>query len=362
MRQVRSVLAIVFALILCSGLAYGQDTGIPDSLWWESPATWIIDDLDDTTFCLSLYARTDQTLTAIGLPFWVRVDSENLDPDVWNYTAFDVHFLGGDGHTPTVVPRWATDIDSMIYVERFTWGDSVDADTKVPLQRTILDTMIADAYKWGHGTYPERSYNGANLGAFQVLSTDPLLPLNEHIRIGELCLKINRDRLSSDGILPREFDIIIDTAFYPTQSKYAFSPPGGESLYAPDSTFSVVINVVVADTIVVSDTDTLFLDADDTEPVTIPTVYALGQNYPNPCNPTTTIDYSLKTRGHVELSIYNILGRKVRTLVSGDKDAGWHEVIWDGKDDAGANVSTGVYFYKMKSSEYINTKKMLILK
>jgi hypothetical protein len=152
---------------------------------------------------------------------------------------------------------------------------------------------------------------------------------------------------------------VIDSAFFPRNGPFKFTELGHTG-FAPEFVAGVV-SVTVADTIVKADTDSLFLDADDPDE-TVPAIYDLAQNFPNPCNPSTTIKYSLETRGFVELSVYNILGRKVRTLVSAEKEVGWHEVMWDGKDDSGDDVSSGIYFYKMSSREYTKTKKMLLLK
>jgi hypothetical protein len=90
--------------------------------------------------------------------------------------------------------------------------------------------------------------------------------------------------------------------------------------------------------------------------------YALSQNYPNPFNPTTTIDYSLKATGHVSLNIYNVAGQLVRSLVDDTKAAGSFKIEWNGRDNVGQAVSSGVYFYKLISNDFSMTKKMVLLK
>ena len=94
----------------------------------------------------------------------------------------------------------------------------------------------------------------------------------------------------------------------------------------------------------------------------IPKVYGLSQNYPNPFNPTTTIKYQLPEDTKVEITVYNILGQKVRTLVNEKKSAGYHSVIWDGKDDRNNTIGTGIYFYKISADNYSEIKKMLLMK
>ncbi len=101
-------------------------------------------------------------------------------------------------------------------------------------------------------------------------------------------------------------------------------------------------------------------DNDDTSAPAVTT--ALGGNYPNPFNPETTIRYSVEKPGKVTLEVYNILGQKVKTLVNDTKDAGSHNVVWNGKDEAGNKVSSGLYFYRMKNGSYSKTNKMILMK
>jgi len=89
---------------------------------------------------------------------------------------------------------------------------------------------------------------------------------------------------------------------------------------------------------------------------------SLDKNYPNPFNPTTTIRYSLADEGDVELNVYNIKGQKVRTLVNENKNSGHYQAIWDGTDNSKKQVASGVYFYRLTTSEKTLNKKMLLLK
>jgi hypothetical protein len=93
-----------------------------------------------------------------------------------------------------------------------------------------------------------------------------------------------------------------------------------------------------------------------------PEAFELFQNYPNPFNPETEISYVLPTACFVELSVYNLLGQKVRTLVDESQSAGFKNVKWDGKDENGANAASGIYFYKIKAGEFTQSKKMEIIK
>lgn len=94
----------------------------------------------------------------------------------------------------------------------------------------------------------------------------------------------------------------------------------------------------------------------------LPEGFELAQNYPNPFNPSTTIDFSLPQTGHVTLEVINVMGQKVRTLIDDVRSSGSHSVVWNGDDDAGSPVATGMYFYRLTAGENISTKKMSLVK
>jgi hypothetical protein len=97
--------------------------------------------------------------------------------------------------------------------------------------------------------------------------------------------------------------------------------------------------------------------------ITIPKEYSLSQNYPNPFNPSTSIKFGLPLQAPVTMEIYNILGVKVRTLLHGEvMSAGIHQMEWNGKDDAGVSVTSGVYLYRINAGTFQVTKKMMMLK
>jgi len=95
---------------------------------------------------------------------------------------------------------------------------------------------------------------------------------------------------------------------------------------------------------------------------TTPAEFALGQNFPNPFNPETTIKYSLADDAQVQLRIYNLLGQVVRTLVQERQVAGRYAMRWDGRDDRGLTVSSGVYFYQITAGKFKDVRKLMLLK
>jgi hypothetical protein len=115
--------------------------------------------------------------------------------------------------------------------------------------------------------------------------------------------------------------------------------------------------------------DWTWTEVEEEELANLPNSCELSQNYPNPFNPETTIPFSLKVQGsmfkgpmHTTLKIYNILGQAVRILVDEEKLPVNYKIIWDGKDDSGKEVASGIYFYQLKIKEHTETKKMVLLR
>lgn len=94
----------------------------------------------------------------------------------------------------------------------------------------------------------------------------------------------------------------------------------------------------------------------------IPAEFSLRQNYPNPFNPETTIIYGLPTSADVSLIIYNILGQEVKRLVSAKKPAGYYKIIWDGRNNFGIKVGSGMYVYRITAGDFVKTRKMMLIK
>ncbi len=93
-----------------------------------------------------------------------------------------------------------------------------------------------------------------------------------------------------------------------------------------------------------------------------PEAFALSQNYPNPFNPTTAIQFEVPAAGKVQVTVFNSLGRPIRTLVDAHYAPGAHSTTWDGRNDAGRSVSSGVYFYTIRSGNFSQTRRMIFVK
>jgi len=118
----------------------------------------------------------------------------------------------------------------------------------------------------------------------------------------------------------------------------------------PDSSRTLATSTSITVTVVVANQSLL------------PEAFSLSQNYPNPFNPQTVIKYTLPKDCHVELTIYNTLGQKVKTLVNQYQSAGYKMVHWNSTNDKGNEVGSGIYFYKIKAGRYTDVKKMMVLK
>ena len=94
----------------------------------------------------------------------------------------------------------------------------------------------------------------------------------------------------------------------------------------------------------------------------IPDKFALEQNFPNPFNPTTTVQFDVPQTSDVMIKIYDMIGQEVRTLVSGQIEAGTYKIQWDGLNNSGQQISSGTYLYRMTAGEFVQTKKMIMLK
>jgi hypothetical protein len=116
------------------------------------------------------------------------------------------------------------------------------------------------------------------------------------------------------------------------------------------------------DVVKIASTATLSRSLSTDDRIGIPDVFALKQNYPNPFNPVTRILYDIPDASFVTITIYDLLGRQVRTLVSRYEEPGFKSIVWNATNNRGMPVSAGMYLYSIKADEFRQTRKMLLLK
>lgn len=142
----------------------------------------------------------------------------------------------------------------------------------------------------------------------------------------------------------------VDSSFVPPAGVWTYSTPGGTT-YAPGFAGQICFPV-----------KTLYPGAVGDDETATPQTFGISQNFPNPFNPDTKIEYSVARKSHVNISVFNILGQSVATLIDEEIEAGVHEVIWDGHNDNGSQVASGIYFYKMDTDEFVRTRKMVLMR
>jgi hypothetical protein len=103
------------------------------------------------------------------------------------------------------------------------------------------------------------------------------------------------------------------------------------------------------------------IQSEQTTIVALPKSFSIEQNYPNPFNPETTIRFQLPVDSRVSLTVYNLMGQEIVSLVAGNRSAGFHAVVWNGQDAQGSKVPTGVYLYNFSAGDFRVTKKMILI-
>ena len=191
----------------------------------------------------------------------------------------------------------------------------------------------------------------ANAGENQIVEEGTIVQLD-----GSNSFDPDGDELTFLWSAPSEIELSDPNIINPT-----FIAPDVEE----DTTY--ILTLVVSDSLLNSDPDeveiTVLWDGVDTDDNTILNNTILLSNYPNPFNPTTTIQFSLQKDSKIELSIYNIKGQKIKTLTHNDFTKGSHSIVWNGDDESNKPVSSGVYYYQLQvSNEIIVTEKCLLLK
>ncbi len=154
-------------------------------------------------------------------------------------------------------------------------------------------------------------------------------------------------------------EICFDSAFWSPASHLTFTRHDAKVYYPRDN--MPVCYRIYEGTVEVVPTDVEWIEG-SAEEENRPTGFSVSQNYPNPFNPVTEFKFDISHASHVKIEIFNLLGQKVRTLADEDMTPGSYVVDWDGNDERGVEVSSGIYFYRMWADELSDIKKMVLLK
>ena len=279
--------------------------------------------------------------------------------ECWDNAARNINYSNNAWYdTPELIALMEWGADGWCWNLKGADGtDSLDADGVVV---SLCDTMlaVADQSKWlddstniqiaSHGVSESNNINATDLGwnldpmyiNAQILRNKDWLDNGVHDTHTDVWWNVQED----DNAVVVQWPIPMDFSYSATSSAATACSHGGPvgSTYHMDHSAATL--------------------GTDVSSETLPNRFGLKQNYPNPFNPTTEIAFTLDQTADVNLSIYNMLGQKVRTLTNGSKNAGTHTLQWNGLDEMGQNVSTGIYLYRLTSGSKSITKKMAFMK
>jgi len=292
-----------------------------------------------------------------NVTFWKKVSSEQS----YDYLKF---YLNGvlknqwSGTTDT----WSQEsFATTAGMNVFTWQYSKDSMISSGSDCAWIDDIVFPATGGTTGT-PIMIVPGTQMDFQQVLLGDSAQQTVTISNTGDAPLLVNlqatqpfsisyadHDPMQEANIVVPTFEQVDVTVHYvPAQLGYS-----EESLiFTSDDPMNPMVILTLTGTCVPVDND---------DPV-IPAVTTLKGNYPNPFNPQTTISFSVKESVPVTIEIYNVKGQLVKTLVSETKAPGNHSVVWQGDDNNGRSVSSGIFFYKMQAGKYSSTRKMILMK
>ena len=285
------------------GVSATSDMGLDMTFSVHSDTSDVVVSLDSTS------------LTATPSPDWfgsseitIMVTDENELSDTTDFT-LTVNAVNDAPEEfsiiyPTVSDTFSTHADNDSSIA-FTWHPSVDVDSDISYKLTIELEFYGNIYTDIHENISDTTYSVSSN------SLDPMLNAD------------NQD------------EAVFTYYVHATDEEYTVSDTG-EFVLSREA-------LGIADEL-------------------LPVVFALHQNYPNPFNPVTTLRYDLPENSLVNIIIYDLLGRQVKTLVNQTQDAGFKSVIWDATNDFGKPVSAGVYLYQIQAGEFVQTKKMVLLK
>jgi hypothetical protein len=264
----------------------------------------------------------------------------------YGYNVVSAEFQGGDKLDPA---NWLIEV---IYPGDSTIFSSVDIERD--------STAVADGLA-GDSTWNVNTAFVSNMSAkFTDFDKDgyediilPFQALEDSI---PLTTKTWTDSMYIDTI---DSTAVIDSSGVPWDTTYTYDTTWAR--YWEESTENV-INPKRWSLRIIEGTALNSIEAKDVKIIT-PQDYVLKQNYPNPFNPETTIEFILPVRKRISLTVYNALGQKIKTLYDNKVlTAGMHEVVWDGRNDAGNRVATGMYIYALKFGNYAKNMKMMLVK
>jgi len=362
-------------------------------------------------------STTASTWNLLGNPFVSTIDADQLFSDNSNYTAVVYVYddansqyntwngSTGDLSNGLISPYQGFWIQSGGSGTSFSFTASSKSTSIGTFYRTMSDSSGSVAFQLSSGSYNTTAYLSFNIDALAGIDNADaykLLPFgaDDHLTsmfyVAEVALNTSNLPFNIMNPMTADMDVMLLTAandsFYTNTGDVSMSWDIGSM---PEDMTIHLVDQITLDTVdiraVGSYTFALvekggFSATGSTSPALYPRIgqnrfkvlvnsitvsvdeellpfqYALHQNYPNPFNPTTTLRYDIPENSHVTITIYDMLGRQVKTLINQTQDAGFKSVIWNATNDYGKPVSAGVYLYQIHAGEFVQTKKMVLLK
>jgi hypothetical protein len=246
-----------------------------------------------------------------------------LNQGNWSTAFVEVYFVTDDSIGNLVIPTTWHSADHQIYADSIIWGNLM-SQWDEQWYSINTDTSIIHLLGFADIGGEDNPYIFTNLLRFTALTI--------------------RFKISPSAI-PQI--VTIDTTYDRLMGRASFGPINGDPEYIP---------IVVGGSLYYGITSGMESSG------VLPSEYLLAQNYPNPFNPITQISFDVPTAGNVNIDVYNLLGQKINTLVSGYKDVGHYSVTWNATDEVGQPVPSGVYFYRLTTNNHSETKRMMLLK
>ncbi|MBK9097976.1 MAG: carboxypeptidase regulatory-like domain-containing protein [bacterium] len=349
----------------------GQDLLIT----WDDPTLGINNDPLTVSPTINMY-KNGEFITS----FQTGVESY-LDNDVycvaWYEYQFEAYIISGSDtlngpmtapfgayacQDPTLVPICYDDGEyDVFYVVDFTWYENKFGirftPTSYPAYVRKLETIVNGNDPFDFTINKDNSGIPGDIiaGPYRVFDTSPAT-------VGTIIKNI--PGIDPPEITQGDFWVLINwleaTPGAPGIGADADPPIDSRSMYYTNSGGWVqMTNVDIMVTAYVSD-QPVGVEGDNEG--TLPITFDLKQNYPNPFNPSTVISYQIPQSEFVTLEIYNSLGEKVKTLVNEIQENGYYQVQWDGKNNAGSQLSSGIYLYRLSAGNYVNVMKMVLLR
>ena len=299
-----------------------------NTLYWESEERWVQDSISTFVVPLAFWHPAEGCVDSVVFATWDNWNSEAASP-------FD--------------PR----------IKKSIFRDMINRVT----DDTIFNRMkeLGGLYvDWGPIILLRDSLASSGDSGYTWLSMIPSAPTDRRWWQGSRVLLATLTFIvhNSDGCDTAE--ICFDSTFWPPTS-HLTSTRYDAQVYYPRHNLPICFWVHDGIVEVAGGTDVRWIEG-SAEEENRPTSFSVSQNYPNPFNPATEFRFDLPRASHVTIEVFNILGQRVKILVDEERAVGSHVVDWDAKDERGADVSSGIYFYRMVADDFSDIKKMVLLK